>query len=342
MHNYYSYLYNQTVFELLRKRRGEGEAVVFARSATTGGQRFPVHWSGDSESTYESMADNLRAGLSLGMSGFGYWSHDIGGFVGTPTPALYKRWIAFGMLSSHSRLHGDTSYRVPWLFDEESVDVMRHFAGLKARLMPYLYAAARQAYTEGTPMMRAMALEFPGDEACAYLDRQYMLGDDLLVAPVFRDDGEVSYYVPEGTWTRLLDGGRVEGPRWVRERHGFTSLPLLARPGSVVPLGAVDDLPDYDYADGVTLHAHELADGARVITTIPAASGDAVTTFTTSRTGGVVRVEADPAPPRWRVLLVGVPAVASVQGGSAAAHQHGVLVDAESDVLVITLDDPGG
>jgi alpha-D-xyloside xylohydrolase len=341
MHNYYSYVYNQTVFELLRKRRGEGEAVVFARSATVGGQRFPVHWSGDSESTYESMADNLRAGLSLGMSGFGYWSHDIGGFVGTPTAALYKRWLAFGMLSSHSRLHGDTSYRVPWLFDEESVEVMRHFAGLKARLMPYLYEAARQAHTEGVPMMRAMALEFPDDPVCAHLDRQYMLGGDLLVAPVFSDDGEVAYYVPEGTWTRLLDGERVAGPRWLRERHGLGSLPLLARPGSVVPLGARDDVPDYDYADGVTLHVHELADGARVTTTVPAAAGDATTTFTTTRAGGVVRVAADPAPPAWRVLLTGAGLAASVDGGAVVAHEHGVLLDAAGDALVITLD-PGG
>ena len=106
MHNYYPYLYNQTVFDVLREHRGEGEAVVFARSATAGGQQFPVHWGGDCESTYESMAESLRGGLSLGLSGFGFWSHDIGGFEGTPDPALFKRWVAFGLLSSHSRLHG--------------------------------------------------------------------------------------------------------------------------------------------------------------------------------------------------------------------------------------------
>ena len=139
MHNYYTYLYNRTVFELLRKHRGEGEAIVFARSATAGSQQFPVHWGGDSESTFEAMGENLRGGLSLGMSGFGYWSHDIGGFEGTPEPALFKRWIAFGLLSSHSRLHGNASYRVPWLLDEEAVHVLRMFTKLKARLMPYLY-----------------------------------------------------------------------------------------------------------------------------------------------------------------------------------------------------------
>ena len=120
------------------RARGEGEAVLFARSATAGGQQFPVHWGGDCESTFESMAESLRGGLSLAASGFGYWSHDIGGFEGTPDPAVFKRWIAFGLLSSHCRLHGSGSYRVPWAFDEEAVDVLRHFTRLKLRLMPYL------------------------------------------------------------------------------------------------------------------------------------------------------------------------------------------------------------
>jgi alpha-D-xyloside xylohydrolase len=288
MHNYYTYLYNQTVFELLRKRRGEGDAVLFARSATAGSQRFPVHWGGDCDATYDAMAQMLRGGLSLGMSGFGYWSHDIGGFEGTPDAAVYKRWIAFGLLSSHSRLHGSGSYRVPWLFDEEAVDVLRTFTRLKMRLMPYLLGAAGQAVSDGTPMMRAMALEFPADPSCTHLDRQYMLGDDLLVAPVLSADGEVSYYVPDGTWTNFITGERVSGPRWVTQRHGFLSVPLLARPGAVIPVGAVDDRPDYDYSDGVTLRLYEIPDGASVTTVV----GDRE--FVTTRSGSVIRV-AGPA-----------------------------------------------
>jgi alpha-D-xyloside xylohydrolase len=172
MHNYYAYLYNRTVFELLRERNGEPGAIVFARSATAGGQQFPVHWGGDNTSTFESMAESLRGGLSLGLSGFGFWSHDIGGFEGTPDAAVFKRWVAFGLLSSHSRLHGSTSYRVPWLVDDESVDVLRRFTRLKNRLMPYLYQAAVTAHESGTPVLRAMMLEFPDDPACGYLDRQ--------------------------------------------------------------------------------------------------------------------------------------------------------------------------
>jgi alpha-D-xyloside xylohydrolase len=143
MHNYYSMLYNQTVFKVLRERRGTGQVVVFARSATAGGQRFPVHWGGNSESTFVSMAESLRGRLSLGLSGFGFWSRDIGGFEGLPAPAVYKRWIAFGLLSSHSRLHGSSSYRVPWQYGE-AVEVLRLFTRHKCRLMPCLPMRSRR------------------------------------------------------------------------------------------------------------------------------------------------------------------------------------------------------
>jgi alpha-D-xyloside xylohydrolase len=338
MHNLYAYYYNQTVFELLRKRRGEGEALVFARSATAGSQQFPVHWGGDCESTFEAMAESLRGGLSLGLSGFGYWSHDIGGFEGTPDPAVFKRWTAFGLLSSHSRLHGHSSYRVPWLFDEEAVEVLRRFTKLKTRLMPYLLRTAEQAVASGVPMMRAMLLEFPDDPACTHLERQYMLGDDLLVAPVFGAEGRVSYYVPDGIWTHLLTGEKVAGPRWVTEQHGFDSLPLLARPGSVIAFGAVDDRPEYDYAVGVTLRVSELADGAQVSTVVPAADGSQLAEFTTTRRGRTIRVTSHGAPDGWKVQVTGI-AGASVEGGSVASDALGPVVTAARDSVVITIED---
>lgn len=303
MHNYYTYLYNKTVFDLLRKRRGEGDAVVFARSATVGTQQFPVHWGGDNLSTPQSMAESLRGGLSLTMSGFGFWSHDIGGFEGTPEAWLFKRWIAFGLLSSHSRLHANYSYRVPWAFDEEAVDVLRTFTKLKATLMPYLYQAARVAHLDGIPVMRAMVVEFPDDPACTHLDRQYLLGPDLLVAPVFTEGGRVDYYVPAGEWTHYLTGETITGPRWMREEHGFSSVPLLVRPGTVLPVGAVDDRPDYDYADGVTLKIFGLADGATVTTEVPTVAGDVACTFTTTRRGHTVHVTVDNPPARWQVQV---------------------------------------
>ena len=309
MHNYYTQLYNRTVFELLEERRGKGDAVVFARSATAGGQRYPVHWGGDSSASFESMAESLRGGLSLAMSGFGFWSHDIGGFEGRPDPALLKRWIAFGLLSSHSRLHGNESYRVPWLFDEESVAVLRSFTRLKHRLMPYLFGAAVTAHREGMPVMRPMAAVYPADPACAHLDRQYLLGDDLLVAPVFSAEGDVSYYVPPGSWTHLIGDGVVTGPTWVRERHGFDSVPLLARPGSMIAFGGRDDRPDYDYADGVTLRVFQLADGQTARALVPALGGDVAATFEARRDGDAIRVERRGAPGPWRIALDGRPAI---------------------------------
>lgn len=226
MHNYYTYLYNQTVFGLLEEVKGAGEAVVFGRSATCGNQKYPVHWGGDNSSTYVSMAETLRGGLSLGLCGFGFWSHDISGFIDTATPDLYKRWVAFGLLSSHSRLHGSSSVRMPWLFGDEAVDVLRHFNNLKKRIMPYLMDAAREARDHGWPMARAMVLEFPDDPACKYLDMQYMLGPALLVAPIFSDTSQVTYYLPAGEWRHLLSGETATGPAWRTDTYDYFSLPL--------------------------------------------------------------------------------------------------------------------
>jgi alpha-D-xyloside xylohydrolase len=238
-HNFYTSRFNQAVFELLERRFGPGEAIVFARSATAGGQRFPIHWGGDCESTYAAMAQSLRGGLSLTSSGFGYWSHDIGGFEGTPDSTVFKRWIAFGLLSSHSRLHGSNSYRVPWLFDDEAVDVMREFADLKQKLMPYLLSTAEQTTRAGSPLMRSMVLQFPHDPACRTLDMQYMLGPDVLVAPVFQASGQVDVYLPAGSWVHLLDGERIEsgghgeaGGRFLSRTYDVHSLGLFARAGS--------------------------------------------------------------------------------------------------------------
>jgi len=316
MHNYYTHLYNRCVFDLLTAERGEGEAVLFARSATAGGQQFPVHWGGDCESTFVSMAESLRGGLSLASSGFGFWSHDIGGFEGTPDPAVFKRWLAFGLLSSHSRLHGSDSYRVPWAFDDEAVDVTRRFTHLKNQLMPYIARLGLEAHTDGIPVMRPMVLEFPDDPAAATVDTQYMLGPDLLVAPVFTAGGEVDVYLPAGTWTSLLTGEEVEGSRWVRERHGFDSLPLYVRAGAVLPFGAQVDRPDYAWADGVTLRLYRFADGASTRVVVPALDGGEGATFDVQRRGGELRVRARGARGPWTVTVEpGGPSV-TVEDGS--------------------------
>lgn len=236
MHNYYTYLYNKAVYDVLVETKGADQAILFARSATVGGQRFPVHWGGDCSSNYPSMAESLRAGLSFGMSGFGYWSHDIAGFEDQASPDLYKRWTQFGLLSSHSRYHGSTAYKVPWLYGDEAVDVAREFTELKLQLKPYLKKMAVETHETGVPMMRAMVLEFPDDPTCEDIDTQYMLGDDLLVAPVFREDGVARFYVPDdGTgqaWTNIITGTAYEPGKWYTERYDYHTLPVLARPGT--------------------------------------------------------------------------------------------------------------
>ncbi len=262
MHNRYSYLYNKAVFDLLREVRGEGEAALFARSATVGGQRFPIHWGGDCSATYASMAETLRGGLSLACCGFGFWSHDISGFEQTATPDLYKRWCQFGMLSSHSRLHGGTTYRVPWLFDDEACVILKEFVNLKCSLMPYIFAKAVEAHETGVPLMRPMFMEFPEDRSCESLDLQYMLGESLLVAPVFNEEGTVEYYLPKGTWINYLTGETHDGPGWFAGKFDYHALPLMVAPNSILPVGASVNRPDYDYSENVTFCLSAFDDGA--------------------------------------------------------------------------------
>jgi len=262
------------------------------------------------------MAESLRGGLSLSACGFAFWSHDIGGFEGNPPPAVYKRWIQFGLMSSHSRLHGSSSYRVPWLVDEESCDVLREFTQLKHRLMPYLYARSIEATETGVPVMRPMVVEHPQDPACATLDRQYQLGSGLLVAPVFAESGEVDFYLPavdtkgdgtgEGRWTHLLNGRKRSGGRWYRETHDFLSMPLYVAPGTVLPWGKETEKPDYDYEQGVTLRVFELADGATAAFEVAGKDGRIAARGTVQREGAQYAVRiTEGALRQWRLEVDG-------------------------------------
>ncbi len=316
MHNYYTYLYNKTVYDVIKKKKGEKEAILFARSATVGGQKFPVHWGGDCWSDYESMEQSLRGGLSLCSSGFGYWSHDIGGFEATSTPDVYKRWCAFGLLSSHSRLHGSSSYRVPWLYDEEAVDVVRCFAQLKASLMPYLYRNAIETAQTGVPMMRSMVLEYTHDRNCQYLATQYFLGDSLLVAPIFNDQSMADYYLPEGTWTSLLTGEVKEGGKWYNEHHGYLSIPLYVKENSIIALGNCDTNAEYDYADGVCLKVYALGDGKTARTVVYSGDNQVELKASVTREGSKYHIHVETDKP-CKVELVNTGyAVVSLEGSA--------------------------
>ena len=293
MHNYYTQLYNKCVFNVLEERLGKNNAVLFARSATAGGQQFPVHWGGDCYADFESMAESLRGGLSLGLSGFGFWSHDIGGFENTAPVSVFKRWLQFGLLSSHSRLHGSRSYRVPWEYDQEAVDVTRQFTKLKSRLMPYLYRVAVEANQQGLPAMRAMLIEFFNDPAVEMLDRQYMLGDRLLVAPIFTDEGEVTYYLPKGKWTHLISGDVVEGGQWLSETYDYFSLPLFVREHTILVLGENDKRTDYDYTKHIELHLYQLRQGEEAKTVIYGIDNELKATITAHRNRNHIIVSVD-------------------------------------------------
>ena len=334
MHNYYTYLYNKVVFNVLKKKKGEKEAVLFARSATAGGQKFPVHWGGDCWSDYESMEESLRGGLSLQLSGFGFWSHDIGGFENTSTADVYKRWCAFGLLSSHSRLHGSTSYRVPWAYDDEAVDVLRSFVRLKARLMPYLWKTALTAHNEGIPSMRAMVLSYTNDKMCNYLDKQYMLGDSLLVAPIFNDEGIGEYYLPKenGIWTDFFTGRQQEGGDWYTRTYAYTEIPLMVRPNTVLPLGNSEEGPEYDYADQVTFRVYDVQDEAAA--EIYDMDQNKVASIVVKRIEDKLVIDCDSKKP-FTVELVNT-GILDVKGAKASKeNKNTILRDCESHIECI-------
>lgn len=336
MHNYYTYLYNEAVFNMLKEKRGEKEAMIFGRSCTVGSQKFPVQWGGDNHSSYVSMAETLRGGLSFCQSGFGFWSHDISGFNDTATPDLYKRWTAFGMLSTHSRLHGSQSPRMPWYFDEESVKVLSHFAKLKCSLMPYIYANAMRVNLEGQPEMRAMMLDFPEDRNCLHLEKQYMLGDALLVAPVFNDRGDVDFYVPEGKWTDLQTGKVYEGNRWYSENFDYYHLPLLVKPNSIIPMGQ-NSKTVYDYADGTTYVIYQLEDGKCIERRIYDSTGNEAALLTAERKADEIKVimEAKDNSKAWKVCLAGIDSVQT--NGIVERSERGVCITPPDDTVNIEI-----
>ncbi len=338
MHNYYSYLYNKCVFDLLKREKGQDEAVVFARSATAGCQQFPVHWGGDCSATYASMAETLRGGLSFAMSGFSFWSHDISGFEHTATPDLYKRWLAFGMLSSHSRLHGSSSYRVPWLFDEEAVDVARFFVNLKCKLMPYIYRMSMLARDEGTPLMRPMVFEFPEDMATHYLDMQYMFGDHLLVAPIFSETEKVHYYLPNGLWTDYFTNEVKEGGRWYEGSYDYFSLPLYVRPNTILAIGADATRPDYNYSEGVEFHVYQLEDGKEAISEVPTVDGKVDVRVKAERKRKQIDLHLSKLPKDAKFLLHNIGSVLDVIGGTSYKSSEGILIIPSAEQVKVTLE----
>lgn len=231
-HNLYPLRYNLAATEITRKVTGA--SLIWARSAWAGSQRCPVHWGGDAEASDGGMLGSLWGGLSFGLSGFSFWSHDIGGFSPATARDLYLRWAPFGLLCSHSRCHGVPPTE-PWEFDPEFLRVFRQATELRYRLLPYIWAEAAECSAAGHPLLRPLFFEFPQDPGSWLVNDAYLLGPSLLVAPLFEEVRNRDVYIPPGTWVDLQTEKSYQGPAWVRIGAGDIPAILLLRAGRVVP-----------------------------------------------------------------------------------------------------------
>jgi len=300
-HNVYPLLYNRAVFEVIKQERGE--AVVFGRSGYAGSQRYPINWTGDAQCNFGGMAGALRGGLSLSISGIPFWSHDIGGFFNPeglklPDPTVYIRWAQFGLLSSHARFHG-VGDREPWRYGERAVEIVRDFARLRYRLLPYFWARAQEATRSAVPLVRPMWLEFPDDPGTYHLDQQYMLGPDLLVAPVLNEEGRCHVYLPPGRWYDFWGVATVDGPRYLDLTVPLERLPLYVRDDSILPFA-----PDHDFVgqrrwDPLTL---DLRVRSRARLSLPAPEGRVE--VRALRQGDHLRLDLQASGQRLRIRLL--------------------------------------
>ena len=237
-HNLYSLVYNRVIFNATKEVSDEN--IVWARSGTAGSQRYPLHWGGDSQCTFEALAGTLRASLSLGLSGIPFFSHDIGGFLGTPTDELYVRWAQLGFFSSHSRCHGvgDNNYREPWRFSKEACDIFRYYDKLRYSLMPYIYEQAEKCTQTGLPMTRALYFEYPEDRNVRHIDDEYLFGDSLLVAPVLKPLSKTDIreiYLPKGTWFDYFTKEKIESTgMWIRKKVDLKTMPIFVKEGTTL------------------------------------------------------------------------------------------------------------
>jgi alpha-D-xyloside xylohydrolase len=231
-HNLYPLRYNKAVADITKEVTGD--QIIWARSAWAGSQRYPLHWGGDAENTDSAMAAELRGGLSFGLSGFTYWSHDVGGFVERAPRDLYRRWLAWGVLTSHTRAHGAPP-REPWEYDEALTEDFRRALGLKYSLMPYILAQAKDSSAHGYPMLRTLFFEYPEDPTSWTVDDEYMFGSSLLVAPLMESGEGRRVYLPPGQWVDYQSGKSYAGARWHQIAAGQIPVVLLVRDHTAIP-----------------------------------------------------------------------------------------------------------
>ena len=309
LHNLYPLLYNKAVFEVTERTTGEG--LVWSRSAYAGSQRYPLHWSGDPAACWEDLAADLRGGLGFGLCGFPFWSHDIGGFTGTPTPQLYVRWAQAGLFASHPRLHGSTG-REPWRFGERALATFRADATLRYRLLPYVWSEAVRCVRQSQPLLRPLVLDWQDDPTTFTIGDQFLLGEHLLVVPVLDRLGRRRAYLPEGAWMDYWRGTVLHGPRWLELEAPLEELPIFLRAGAIIPMA--DPVPHSGMLDWdrLTLDIFPASSSRFVVV-----RDDLVeTTVTCTDTAGWSQIELQPVPSVQRLRLRGI-------GGPCAATLDG-------------------
>ena len=294
LHNLYPLLYQRAVFEATRDVHGYG--LIWGRSGYAGSQRYPMHWGGDPGCTFEDMAASLRGALSWILSGAAFASFDMGGFFGIPTltdppsPELYVRWSQMGLLFSHARAHGHTAPREPWAYGEPALSIFRRYAQLRYRLLPYLYAAARRA-PQGLPLVRPLVFDHPSDRTTWHIDDEYLLGPDLLVAPMFEPRGRRDIYLPAGGWYDFWTDQRFDGARWITYDAELETLPLFVRAGAVIPMG-----PELQYANERAWAplSFEVYPGGEGVTQMELTDDERALHFTQTVDQGQLRLEGGP------------------------------------------------
>lgn len=263
LNNLYALLYQKAAYEVTKEVTGDG--IIWARAGWAGCQRYPLHWGGDSCSSWDGLAGSLKGGLHFGLSGFAFWSHDVPGFHTLPDfmnsvvdDKVYVRWTQFGVFSSHIRYHG-TNKREPWHYPAIAPIVKRWWK-LRYSLLPYIVEQSEKAVTSGYPLLRALLMHHPDDPTCWHIDDEYYFGDSFLVAPVMSDDNRRDIYLPAGEWVNLFNGERLEGGRYYKDvETPLDEMPVFVRPGAVIPFYPedVDCTDDMDMSKATSIVVDE-------------------------------------------------------------------------------------
>jgi alpha-D-xyloside xylohydrolase len=298
-HNYYPLRYNKAVADITRETTGEN--IIWARSAWAGSQRYPIHWGGDAENTDSGMAAELRGGLSFGLSGFTFWSHDVGGFVARASDDLYRRWLAFGVLTSHTRCHG-AAPKEPWEYGEAFMDDFRRADELKYKLMPYVYAQAMDSAQHGLPMVRALFVEFPDDPGSWLVDDEYLFGSSILVAPLLEENTLArNVYLPPGNWIDYQTGASYSGG-WQNIQAGRIPVVMLVRDGTVIPqIKLAQSTMQMDWSN-LDLVVFSKTDAAKGLVSLP--SDNSLRELILARQAGTYQLAGDPVAGKitWKII----------------------------------------